>query len=738
MMKAIILAGLLFFLHTSLWAASSLKWDYLEHPRPTRTTVYEISGNNTTEYSQIVIVRLDDQISASYAQRVNEERWVRPGPFSFSIQPASLQTPQNRFLDLENLFQMLVFTQANIAFSPIIERQTASFRSSFLFDFGPQKSPVFPGFSLLDKSSPLLKNSQPTAFIRKGADSLIRDGLKGITQIEIPLKNGLWHIHMWTEDIGEWETLPPLYERRIRINGHDISVIRQNHEGWIRQGYLLGKKTTLAPTPWQAFGKRRGGLVSHVIEVKNRLIKIELAGSTPQATSLTALIIEPFGTGHFKQIQKNRKTWFQSRWPYEEGKPDQSGLLSQNVFAGETLFMTVPHAQIKSVHLPQPLSSKILYATASFRRKTAGSGLLLRQNHRYSPDIEPDGATILRIHIPSHTPPASYIGNLRLTTQPAHTFTLKVSPFPKPVITKSIGLYLENAPHIKDQNRRSTQAWCDLDFLRNLGFTAMAPPLGSTPTSFHKDLKRAQSFGFRDILAYTPIKRMDKATLKNILKHLDETQTKQPLWSIADEPSNTDQAQNLAAVSAFLQTESQFAKRAGHLNNPSDVKYLRYLDLVLINAGFGVNPKKIKHLKKAGITPWLYNMQAPRLATGFYLWKLQAEGYLHWHARMPSADPFDPTDGREDDVQLLYPSAQLCLAHPDIDLQLIEMVQGLSDLRWLLWLDKQAQTKASARKLQRDIHQKTPAQWEKARSLPPAHWDNLKVSIQKLASSLQY
>ncbi|MGL5237674.1 MAG: hypothetical protein ACRC8O_06580, partial [Plesiomonas shigelloides] len=129
---------------------------------------------------------------------------------------------------------------------------------------------------------------------------------------------------------------------------------------------------------------------------------------------------------------------------------------------------------------------------------------------------------------------------------------------------------------------------------------------------------------------------------------------------------------------------------AGQLNHPSQTALLPALSLVLINDGFGASAHNIAQLQKEGKQVWLYNLGASRLAAGFYLWRSGAQGYLQWHARMPTADPLNPVDGREADFQFLYPPLNVCTL-PDTDRSLFALLEGTDDLRWLHWLDSQSQ-----------------------------------------------
>ncbi|TMO20768.1 hypothetical protein CWC28_21840, partial [Pseudoalteromonas sp. S4492] len=111
---------------------------------------------------------------------------------------------------------------------------------------------------------------------------------------------------------------------------------------------------------------------------------------------------------------------------------------------------------------------------------------------------------------------------------------------------------------------------------------------------------------------------------------------------------------------------------------------------------------------------WLYNMPNPRLAAGFFLWKSGADGYLHWHGRMPTADPFDPTDGREGDVIYMYPWVGSCPSTMTIHQRLLTLQEAVTDLRWMLWLEAEAAVDSKAQELVEQISRKIPGHWKVA------------------------
>jgi hypothetical protein len=98
---------------------------------------------------------------------------------------------------------------------------------------------------------------------------------------------------------------------------------------------------------------------------------------------------------------------------------------------------------------------------------------------------------------------------------------------------------------------------------------------------------------------------------------------------------------------------------------------------------------------------------------------------------MPTADAFDPTDGREGDVQFLWPTPGLC-APPDLDADLLELLAGQEDLRWLAWLEIAPGPEAAA--LRRRLRREVPATWREAMTLPPeapASWQNAITALAR-------
>ena len=195
-----------------------------------------------------------------------------------------------------------------------------------------------------------------------------------------------------------------------------------------------------------------------------------------------------------------------------------------------------------------------------------------------------------------------------------------------------------------------------------------------------------------------------------------------------------------------MHSANQIAKVAGHLNNPNQKTLIKELDLILINHGFGINKAEVEEIHRMK-TPnsstskqvWLYNMPDFRLAAGAFLWHSNADAYVQWHGRMPTANPYDPTDGREADYQFFYPQPTACMASPDVDKALFELAMGQYELRWYGWLEQQAEQMKhpKAKTLKAKIERALGDDWQQAQKISHFKLDQWREQIITLAQTLK-
>ena len=208
----------------------------------------------------------------------------------------------------------------------------------------------------------------------------------------------------------------------------------------------------------------------------------------------------------------------------------------------------------------------------------------------------------------------------------------------------------------------------------------------------------------------------------------------------ADEPSNPGNTVSVDDIRHYRTLKPTNSKLAGHLNHESDSKYADAFDLILVNDGYGADRDRIQKLQRHADV-WLYNLsnrENPanlRAASGFFLWKVHADGFIQWHARMPTADPFDPTDGRESDVQFFYPSIEPCSTIPELDASLFQLVEGIEDLRWLMWLEYQAKRRTDAQSLMQELTRVIPEDWEIMKTANNRDLNEWRDKIRELALS---
>jgi hypothetical protein len=101
---------------------------------------------------------------------------------------------------------------------------------------------------------------------------------------------------------------------------------------------------------------------------------------------------------------------------------------------------------------------------------------------------------------------------------------------------------------------------------------------------------------------------------------------------------------------------------------------------------------------------------------------------------MPTADPFDPTDGREGDVEMFLPSAEVC-GRPDVTASFIAMAEGIVDQRWIAWLERQHDPRATL--LLHQLREDLGSSWEGVSRLSEDEIDKYRSSIIELAQLFQ-
>ena len=746
-----------------------------------------IQGENRAGSESVLVVRADDQAAPSYADRVNLERVIPPGRFDLRIPLGGLYTPGGRLLQIDKLQRLIVFQadeNGGLHIEPLqIEAARPRPHDTFAWDLGPADSALWPGFTPMTADFEGIHGALLKAVDRgsrkQAAEGLTSDGIRGIETLKLPLPPGRWFITLWLRDPGEWEYLPHPLQRSIHADGNTVWSQNYSAMQWIEQVYLATGKQEIRESDdaWQLFGKRKHQRVSFSVNVETTGLTLTFTGDQPEAGFVSAIVAET--NEHYtvrQQIENERATWWRNNWPVNEWPSASTKTTLQplanptHVAADTTVSLrfdlhqsttdSTPHISLSEPQLNNMrLETTLYWGQWRLRRSGIASTMLTPDNSLLRSGVVASGNTLprrlhLRIRIPKQAPAGLYKGVLSIQVgnqQFQQPLELNVLPIELPQADRPVGVYLERSVHFDWFDWRddfSNKAFhCDLRFLRRQGLTGIAPPL-TTPADppstkrFFDEVQAVANAGFHTpFLAYAPFKRLLatqglEKTLSRIAKledgliGIDSTTLS---WAVADEPSNPGQSLSMEKIRRYADSYAPNAHLAGQLNHANDIKYLQTFDMALINAGFGVDEHNIITVKNKGAIPWLYNMNNKRAAAGFYLWRTGAAGYLQWHARMPGADPFDPTDAREDDVQFLYPMAEACPPQPDVDTALFELSDGINDLRWLLWLQEQAKNDAEAKAVLLTLRKDIPTRWQEMAMLSDSHMDQWRAKILRLA-----
>ena len=756
----------------------------------------QLSGQNNSDDQQLLIFRLDNANSSNYRSRVNKEFSLPKGEFNLSIPLTGLKASGGDLLK-QPYSEMIIFAGHDsdaLSLNDVqITTPAALPENTLALDFGHADSPVFSGFEQVKKGDSRITGSLLPRF-RKSGDALIQDGIEGIDSISIPWPNGQWKLSLWTRDQGEWEYLPHYLNRKIVAENTELLSEFYSREEWIKQVYLAGtsKEADIDGDLWQVVGQRRSGFVTQTVTVNDGVLNFALEGDRA-ARYLAALVVEPLSGEYAKNTEKQRRERFLNQWPvtvppYE--KVDQLTItdISQQVknqiessylAVGGTLLNLVfeinsPVADSDPViavapprsannhklniakryghwryERPQPNASALIQTDSFLRGDLSQMTLSDKQPRRIH----------IQVNIPVDTPAGEYRGSIQLfSNNELYLLDYKVDvlPFTLPRLAAPVGLYLEPAPYYNWfsplKKREAFATACDLSLLATMGFTTLAPAL-VTPNNdknrqtFIQQLKQLKRFGFdKSVLAYAPLKRLLAAgsiqktglDLLKLKQALAEQELPEVFWSIFDEPI----PEKFAAIqesARLLHNSPLELKTAGHFNNPHQKDLTGMADLRIINHGFGVNEDTVETMKKEGKL-WLYNMPEPRLAAGAYLWRSGADGYIQWHGRMPTADPFDPTDGREGDVIYLYPWQEGCPAAISIHSRLLDLHEATLDYRWLQWLTTHPSDTPQARQLIDEFKTLISADWQEASALNSQQLLEMRRKIMRLIpyQNIQY
>ncbi len=716
-------------------------------------------SNNTDDTSRLLI-RIDHDQSYSYYTRFNRELLIPSGDSHFTLNLDHLHNSNKQPFASRKIRRIYVVTlEGDLQWQSAQLAETIGLPEGvFGWDFGPEGQNEAPGFHPVSSSSVYLNTATGTydPMIKGNTrdrsrpyfDPLLQDGIEGLDQATLPLSNGFWHLRLWVEDIGEWEYLPHVLEKAITINGQTVLEQTLSPELWLTERYLKQPDLpTLSEliaqqqsTPilnqlqhkfWQNLAKGRGQMLETLVEVTDNKVQLDFYSPKQAGRFISALIATPADrhlVQALEEYQKSRLRHFQQHWPIiknphlEQYLPD--AYTDQTLYWADheevTLRLTIPPTLGKLTQIRLPLKNLRIYQAQTQLRRAGGQENALRPELALSPLPFPpsSNSNIDRGQeqvwlITGRVSKEKEVQNpVLIFEQGQIAFTVEWLDVELPAMVKPVGIYLDYAPHLSWHwpDKRHEQAQCDYQFLNSFGLTGAAPalptPIKGQEQAFKQAAQSPLLVGLQPPFpAYTPIKRLlqhPEPYALDLMEALTGT-FGYMLWSLADEPGAFPKLdQQLNQFNQLLQQQLPQAKTFAQLNNPKHKDLANQYQAVLINHGYQLNQYRLQQLKKQGIDTYLYNLPWLRFAAGAYLWRSQALGFWQWHGRMPTAHPFDPTDGREDDVQLILPSEKVC-GPSKIHSNLLALRQGVNDYRWLDWLSQNAQHNIEFAILEQDI-----------------------------------
>ncbi|MGU3496940.1 hypothetical protein ACLBXM_23090 [Xanthobacteraceae bacterium A53D] len=537
----------------------------------------------------------------------------------------------------------------------------------------------------------------------------------------------------------------------------------------------LHKEAMLDGDPWEVYAGSRAGLVTATVPVVDGKITVEISSDQPPNDGyIAAMVIEPgIGNPAARSVEQWRRERYNQRWPLvvkpvdpalakgvtlraiPEGRPHtmqpfwDPNLPTQTrlrAVRGQVVSMDFlafsdqadPKPQV-ALNMPEGIKGDVRWGKWTYMRRGVGENAL-----NITADVLEGNLSEMRIAkgIPrrinvSFTVPETASGTIpvalamNIAGQSVQATTMvEVIPFTLPPTKTPIGYYMA-APNpdywFPPSSSISDHLMsCDLKALRRFGLTGLSPdfvvPTDEWRARYVAQTRLASDAGFSTpFFDYVSAKLLtDRLGVQGMGENIAATTQALkaaglpiPLWSIADEPQNlANPMQELRRQRDAIRLYSPDAKIAGQLNDIKDKPLLPLFDVVLVNNGYGVSAREFADMRAQGITPWFYNMPDIEAAAGFFLWRVGAEGYIQWHARAATADPSDPTDGREPDFLLLPLTKDRCQPVPTVDAMVQATADGITDLRFLQWLDSRAASDERAKALRDEIFAAIPGEWQ--------------------------
>ncbi len=308
-----------------------------------------------------------------YANRYDGQFALRPGYNKFVFNVTGLKTNDGRRpMDLTQMMELAIFLVGPKQATPLyfdhirLERAAGSeIVGMQRFDFGPEKSEVWPGFmEVTDKTrfrddlgygwhDIVGLDAQDCRY----PDALFRDWVRGKGTFKVNVGVGRYVVYMMLEDPGFWEYYQNYQERKIFAQGELVGHETMSPETFFRDYYFAHRDHEDLPGAdvFADYVQRRFVWRRFEVNAPNGQLSVRFESSDAYANTLSALIVAPLDKdeavqGYLENLDQERREFFEGM--YVERIPKFDPLSDEMRAAFEDQGFVVFHQWIDETMFP--------------------------------------------------------------------------------------------------------------------------------------------------------------------------------------------------------------------------------------------------------------------------------------------------------------------------------------------------------------------------------------------------
>lgn len=282
-------------------------------------------------------ILLKDASGDSYADRYDGYFAFKPGENNFELNITGLKTNnKKRQIDLNKIKELTIFLyeprkETTLYLDNLrLERENSIDADNFYkFDFGPEYSEVWPGFTKVTNKDKYSQNKgygwavtwDLKAEDRQYPDALFRDWVKGSGPFNIDVSNGEYIVYMMLEDPGFWQYYQHYQRREIYAEDRLVVSDTLDSAAFLKDYYFRHLETEDLPGEdiWDTYVKTRFTPKIFRVKVEDGQLNLKFSSKGTNACTLSALIIFPSGyekegMRYIQKINEKQKRYFNTHF----------------------------------------------------------------------------------------------------------------------------------------------------------------------------------------------------------------------------------------------------------------------------------------------------------------------------------------------------------------------------------------------------------------------------------------